>query len=90
MSASEPKTFLIFAHAYNCYWRPNRCGYGPLLSAGLYTEADARAQEKTRPLVDRAQSLADALRSLHTDINPEIVAAIAAQVLTDRNAGGGA
>lgn len=70
------KTFVIFAHAYNAYWGPERCGYGPLLSAGLYTEEEARAQEKRRPQVDRAVSLAEAVGRLES-VNPEILAAIA-------------
>ncbi len=78
--SAPARTFVIFAHAYNQYWGPNRCGYGSLLCAGLYTEEEARKQQAARPQVDRAVSLTEAIKNIGEDLNPEIVSAIAASL----------
>jgi hypothetical protein len=44
------------------FWAPNRCGYTTdLASAGRYTEAEAKEQERHRPGVDIAHRLSDVL-----------------------------
>lgn len=57
---SEP--YLIAVPREDLFWRPDRCGYTTqLLEAGLYTEEEAKKQERSRPDVDRAVSIREAL-----------------------------
>ena len=58
-AAQEPQpiaNWLIYDKRSECYWGPNRGGYfKSLASAGLYTEAEARAAEDFAKRYDRAE-----------------------------------
>ena len=46
------------------YWRPNRCGYGPIYDAGLYSEEEAKRIVRCRPEEDQLVSTDEALKHL--------------------------
>lgn len=54
---TEPiRDWLIYDGRSECYWGPNRGGYWKsLASAGLYTEAEAKAAEEFAKRYDRRE-----------------------------------
>lgn len=55
----ERKDWLIFEGRSGLFWRENRCGYGDLSQAGLYTKAEAKLLAKDPSRQDRAHHVSE-------------------------------